>query len=178
MSDRVSGRNIAGKSHSHRGWIRPFLTLAISALFLIPVLASGPALSQEDPYLKCVDVKKSKKRLACYDDVVKAQHPDLFEKIAKAKKEEQQEEFGQPVATEKGEKELDELEIVIVELGKNPYGKWLLITAGGQIWKQVDDVRIRLRGNNIKGRIKKGLMGSFFFTQEGKKYGFKVKRIR
>lgn len=178
MSDRVSGRNIAGKSHSRRGWLRPFLRLAISALFLIPVLASGPALSQEDPYLKCVDVKKSKKRLACYDDVVKAQHPDLFEKIAKAKKEEQQEGFGQPVATEKGEKELDELEIVIVELGKNPYGKWLLITDGGQIWKQVDDVRIRLRGKNLKGRIKKGLMGSFFFTPEGKKYGFKVKRIR
>ncbi|MEE8371764.1 MAG: hypothetical protein V3R73_06400 [Sphingomonadales bacterium] len=178
MSDRVSGLNIAGTNHSHRGWLRPFLTLAISASFLIPVLASGPALSQEDPYLKCVDVKKSKKRLACYDEVIREQHPVLFEKIAKANKEEQQEEFGKPVPTEKGEKELDELEIVIVELGKNPYGKWLLITDSGQIWKQVDDVRIRLRGKNLKGRIKKGLMGAFFFLPEGKKYGFKVKRIR
>ena len=75
-------------------------------------------------------------------------------------------------------KELDELEIVIVELGKTPFGKWFLITDGGQIWKQSDSMRLNLRAKNLKGRIKMGLMGAFFFIPDGKKYGFKVKRIR
>ena len=149
------------------------------AIFAV-TLPVGEAASQEDPYLKCVDVKKSKRRLKCYDSVLQEQHPEMFQKIEKARKKEQAEEFGtpKPQAGGKDMEKLKELDVVIIEYAKNPYGKWLLVTDAGQIWKQVGDLHLSLRGKNIKGRIKRGLMGSFFFLLEGKKYGIKIKRVR
>ena len=156
------------------------LSLGLGCAILTVTVAAGGAVAQEDPYLKCVDVKKGKKRLVCYDTVLKEQHPEMFQKIEEARKADQREEFGSPrsPAGSKDAEDLKQVNVVIVEFGKNPYGRWLLVTEDGQIWKQVDDFRLNLKGRKIKGRIKKGLIGAFFFLPEGKKYGIKVKRIR
>lgn len=180
MSETVPPAPRKNARHPARGPARAMATALLGGAILALSLPAGEAAAQEDPYLKCVDLKKSKRRLECYDTVVKQQHPEVFQKIEEAKKAEQREEFGTPKAPagSKDAEELKQVDIVIIEFAKNPYGKWLLVTEGGQVWKQVDDFRMNFRGKNIKGRIKKGILGTFFFIPEGKKHGIKVKRIR
>ena len=156
------------------------LSVGLGCAILTVTAAAGEAVAQEDPYIKCVEVKKGKRRLQCYDTVLKEQHPEMFQKIEEAIRADQREEFGSPrsPARSKETKELKQVDVVIVEFAKNPYGRWLLVTEDGQIWKQVDDFRLKLKGKTIKGRIKKSIVGAYFFLPEGKKYGIKVTRIR
>ena len=175
----------AARRHDHHfnplpGLKYLLLSLGLGCAILTVTVATGGAAAQEDPYLKCVDVKKGKKRLQCYDTVLKELHPEMFQKIEEARKAEQREAFGSPrsPARSKDAKELQQVDVVIVEFAKNPYGRWLLVTEDGQVWKQVDDFRLKLKGKQIKGRIKRGLAGAYFFLPEGKKYGIKIKRIR
>ncbi|MEE8259029.1 MAG: hypothetical protein V3R20_05020 [Sphingomonadales bacterium] len=155
-------------------------SFGLGIVFLVTTVPAGKASAQEDPYLECADIKKSKARLKCYDAVLQKQHPELIEKIEEAAKVQAREDFAlQSVPDrEKGEKRLKYVDVVIVEYAKDRFGKWLLITEDGQVWKQTDSLSLQLRGQKIKGRFKRGLAGSYFFSLEGKKYGIKVKRVR
>lgn len=156
------------------------LSVGLGCAFLTVTVAAGGAVAQEDPYLKCVDVRKSKKRLQCYDTVLQEQHPEMFKKLETARKEEQLEEFGSPrsATRSKEEEELKQVDVVIIENAKSRNGKWLLVTERGQIWRQVGDKSFYLRKKPFNARLKKGTLGSFFLVITGTKRSYRVKRVK
>jgi hypothetical protein len=143
-------------------------------------LPVGEAVSQEDPYLKCADIKKSKRRLKCYDTVIKEQHPEMFEKMEEARIEEQREEFGLPrgQAGDKDTEVLERVEVMIIENAKSRNGKWLLVTEDGQVWLQSGIQTFFLRKKPFAASLKKGLFGSFFLVITGTKKTYRVKRVK
>ena len=156
------------------------LVLLSLGLAIAIVLPTTPALAQEDPYLQCADIKKSKARLKCYDDILSAQHPEVVQKIEKATKTQQRADFALTSVPEENRdvEKLKYVDVVIVKYYQDRYKKWRLVTEDGQVWKQVDSLNINMRGETIKGRFKRGLAGSYFFSLAGNKYGIKVQRIR
>jgi len=153
----------------------------LGGVFLAVTLPSGGVLAQQDPYLECADVKKSKRRLECYDTVLKAQHPEKFERMEAARKKEQLEDFGDPrPAFSKDSEKLQLLQVVIVGFSRTKLGKWVLTTDSGQIWLQVDNMNLSPRGPKrpINAKIKRGALGSFYLITEGTKRAIKVKRVK
>lgn len=155
-------------------------SFGLGIVFFSFTFPAGKASAQEDPYLKCADIKKSKARLKCYDAILQEQHPEAVQKIEEATQLQAREDFAlQSVPDkEKGVKRLKYVDVVIVDYTKDRYGKWILVTADGQVWKQTDSLSLQLKGQNIKGRFKRSMAGAYFFSLEGKKYGIKVKRSR
>lgn len=155
-------------------------SLGLGIVFFSFTFPAGKASAQEDPYLKCADIKKSKDRLKCYDAILQEKNPEVVEKIEEATKVQAREDFALSSVPdkEKGEKRLKSVDVVIVDYSKDRYGKWILVTADGQVWRQTDTLSLQLKGQNIKGRFKRSMAGAYFFNLEGKKYGIKVKRTR
>ena len=158
------------------------LLLGLGCAIVLVTLPVGEAASQDDPYLKCADVKKSKRRLECYDTVLKAQHPAMFEKMEAAAKKEQTEEFGArtPAAGSKGSEKLNLLKVVIVDFSRTSHGKWILTTDSGQIWRQSDNQGLApfAPKRPFNASIKRGALGSFYLVIEGSKRSIKVKRLK
>jgi len=167
--------------------LNPFLVMKIllfsfglGIVFFSFTFPAGKAFAQEDPYLKCADIKKSKARLKCYDAILQEKNPEVVEKIEEATKVQAREDFALSSVPdkEKGEKRLKYVDVVIIDYTKDRYGKWILVTDEGQVWRQTDSLSLQLKGQNIKGRFKRSMAGAYFFNLEGKKYGIKVKRTR
>lgn len=167
--------------------LNPFLVMKIllfsfglGIVFFSFTFPAGKASAQEDPYLKCAEIKKSKDRLKCYDAILQEKNPEVVEKIEEAVRVQAREDFALSSVPDKvkGEKRLKYVDVVIIDYSKDRYGKWILVTDEGQVWRQTDTLSLNLRGTNIKGRFKRGMAGAYFFSLEGKKYGIKVKRSR
>jgi len=151
-------------------------------VMLAVTLPAGTAQAQEDPYLKCADVKKGKRRLECYDTVLEAQHPEMFKKMEAVRKLEQREDFGAPTpaAGSQDADKLQRLEVVIVDFSRTKHGKWTLTTDTGQIWRQADNLNLPPRAPKrpFNASIKRGILGAFYLITEGSKRAIKVKRLK
>ncbi len=78
--------------------------------------------------------------------------------------------------------EVDSVEGVAVEVGKNNRGKIFVILDNGQVWRQIDgDSRspyIPRNASGLKVEIKKGALGSYFVKVGNAKESFKANRIK
>ncbi|HXV73813.1 MAG TPA: hypothetical protein VD713_03695 [Sphingomonadales bacterium] len=156
---------------------RILLGLALPAALALPAVAQEEGFPAKAPttFEECATVPRDEERLACYDEIANSQFPDTMQKMREARERKKKKDFG--LFLPGPGQELDELEITFVNVRKNPYGKVVLTTEDGQIWVQTDNKSLTYK-QPIKGIIKKGLMGSYIFSPEGKERAIKVERIR
>ena len=147
------------------------------ALALAGFSFSSPSLAQDAPETleECAAFPDEVERLACYDEVATTTVPDTVEAMKKAKEEQAKQEFG--LFTPGLGQQLDRLEVNFVSIHRNPLGKLEMMTNDGQLWVQVDTKRV-IYPSQISGRIKKGSIGSYFFTPDTGDRPMKIKRVR
>ncbi|MFZ5608338.1 MAG: hypothetical protein ACOY99_01860 [Pseudomonadota bacterium] len=169
------------------------LTLVASMLLAPPGQAQDEGVTN---ILACAHIVEDAARLACYDRAV-AGYDDERARIAAAgatqdaratetaRQEEAKARFGAEALPREAQErlgvdtdKLDEVTVVIVEMGRNPWGKFFIVTEDGQIWRQKDD-RSMPFGKMMKAAvIKRGFLGSFrlTFPEIGRTYT--VERVR
>ena len=136
-----------------------------------------PALAQSAPttFEECAGVPDEVERLACYDEVASAKVPDTVAAMKRAQEQQQVDQFG--LTTPGPGQALDDLNISFVSVRKNALGKVVLTTEDGQVWQQADTKKV-FYPKQISGRIRKGMMGAYFFTPDNKDRPIKVKRVK
>ena len=144
----------------------------------------------EQDIQQCSVIKDKLDRLICYDNLAAGVRP-----TAPAPQVTPEQSFGKtqvtatPVAvpqvqkadnfgiTKPVGKQLERIELVVSEVKKNPYGHLTVTFTNGQIWKQTDARRFKLKPEqNVF--IKKGALGSFLMGTEGRNTTIRVKRLK
>ncbi|WP_281214076.1 hypothetical protein [Shewanella insulae] len=82
--------------------------------------------------------------------------------------------FGKVYKEEKAE--LDKINLTVVSIRKNPHGALTITFDNGQVWKQNDSRRYKLKTGE-KVYIEKGALGSFLLGKEDTNATIRVKRI-
>lgn len=82
--------------------------------------------------------------------------------------------FGKVQKVEKVE--LDKVNLTVASVQKNPHGKLTITFDNGQVWKQNDSRRFRLKVGE-KVYIEKGALGSFLLGKNDSNTTIRVKRI-
>ena len=141
----------------------------------------------EQDLQKCATISDKLDRLICYDNRVKGLSPKISSPEASFGKSEVTvapndtqapkqtvEEFGRikPVG-----EQLERVEMTVEKVTKNPYGNITVTFTNGQVWKQTDTRRFKLKSNQ-KVFIKKGALGSFLMGTDGRNTTIRVKRIK
>lgn len=136
-----------------------------------------PALAQNAPatFEECAGVPDEVERLACYDEVASAKVPDTVAAMKRAQEQLQVDQFG--LTTPGPGQKLDKMNISFVSVKRNALGKIVLTTEDGHVWVQADTKRV-FYPKQISGRIRKGAIGSYFFTPDNKDRPIKVKRVK
>ncbi len=75
-------------------------------------------------------------------------------------------------------KEPKTLDVVITAAWPDRRGRWHFETADGQVWRQKDEVRVRLTKLPVNARLEKGLIGGYFLDIEGVPSDIRVERLR
>jgi len=147
--------------------------LAISLGFIW--VSAVPATAQNAPstFEECAGVPDDVERLACYDEVATSKVPDTINAMRQAKIEQQKREFG--LFTPGPGQVLDELPVNIVSWRMNKLRKIELTTEDGAIWVQADTKTVYYP-KTISGKIKKGMMGAYFFSPDTDDRAIKVER--
>jgi hypothetical protein len=160
------------------------LVAALTAPFA-PALAKQAEATVEvvRALLACRSVTADAERLACYDRAVgaldQAQKSGQVvvvdrEQIKEAKKDA----FGFNLPSfgklfdRNGEKseQTSEIELVVDHAAQNATGRWVIVMANGQVWRQIDSEELYNpphKGSNV--RIKRGMMGSYAMNVDGQR---------
>lgn len=158
----------------------------------LTLATAGDASAQEAPrnIADCADVEDSKLRLACYDSFARAMKPTsepapaaaapaaaTLASSATAPMPTASETFGNPPKTKKErDLEIKSIDVVITKARKQRYGGWSMLTEDGQIWRQTDSYKLRLRNFPLRATIRKGKLGSYFMAIDGVKRSVRVAR--
>jgi hypothetical protein len=147
------------------------------ALFSASFAFIGPGYSQGIPssFEECAAVPDDVERLACYDEVATAKVPDTVAAMRQAKQEQQIKMFG--LFTPGPGQVLDELDITFVSIRKNGIGKLVLTTEDGQVWKQTDTKKV-FYPSQVSGRIRKGMVGAYYFRPDTNEPPIKIERVK
>ncbi len=78
----------------------------------------------------------------------------------------------------KARKEPKKLAVVITAAWPDRRGRWHFETADGQVWRQKDDVRVRLTKLPVAARLEKGMFGGYFLDIKGVPSDIRVERLR
>ncbi len=78
----------------------------------------------------------------------------------------------------KARKEPKKLAVVITAAWPDRRGRWHFETADGQVWRQKDDIRVRLTKLPVDARIEKGMFGGYFLDIKGVPSDIRVERLR
>ena len=164
------------------------------------VLACTPALAMDDLPARlnqCAQISNHLERLYCYDKVTSDVNQSTAAKAsapaaaatqpststaaaqpttsASAPVESAVDEFG--FENKKITATPDRLDVTITSKKRDPYGRWRITLANGQVWRQSDSSRYKIK-DDLPSFIRKGALGSFFFGQEGLNRQMRVKRVK
>ncbi|RMF71938.1 MAG: hypothetical protein D6740_05975 [Alphaproteobacteria bacterium] len=78
----------------------------------------------------------------------------------------------------KARKEPRKLAVTITAAWPDRRGRWHFETADGQVWRQKDDVRVRLTKLPVAARLEKGMFGGYFLDIKGVPSDIRVERLR
>jgi len=78
----------------------------------------------------------------------------------------------------KARKEPKKLAVVITAAWSDRRGRWHFETADGQVWRQKDDVRVRLTKLPVDAQLEKGMFGGYFLDIKGVPSDIRVERLR
>lgn len=71
----------------------------------------------------------------------------------------------------------DRIQSQIAAVKENPYGKLTLTLENGQVWRQIDSLKLKLKvGNSIV--IKRAMLGSFLLGKQDSNKRMRVKRVK
>ena len=70
------------------------------------------------------------------------------------------------------------VDVVVVKISKNAYGKMIFTTDDGQVWQQTDQRGARYRDLPVDAIIRNGASGSFFIQPQAGGIASRVKRLR
>ncbi len=85
--------------------------------------------------------------------------------------------FGLSEAQKQGDSP-DSVNVVVVSVDSNAYGKLIFTTKSGQVWRQTDQNRRRYRQIPFDAEIRKGAVGSFFIAPLSGGAAVRVKRSK
>ena len=164
------------------------------------VLASAPTLALDDLPARlnqCAQISNHLERLYCFDKVTS----DVNQSAAQAAKAPQS--VATPVASaaaapqpapaantrvvnvtdefgfenKKSISTPERLDVTVSSKKRDPYGRWRITLTNGQVWKQSDSSRFKIK-DDLPSFIRKGALGSFFFGQQGLNRQMRVKRVK
>ncbi|WP_417344816.1 hypothetical protein [Ferrimonas sp.] len=127
--------------------------------------------------VNCASLNDKLDRLVCFDKLGKPAHAGIPAKPAApqaAAPADADERFG---LSDKRPEEPEAIKASINKLKKDPYGKFIVTLDNGQVWKQIDSKRFRLKQDKPV-TIEKASLGSFMLTQEGSSKSARVKRVQ
>jgi hypothetical protein len=159
-------------------------------LLLILVSPFGMANTLLDKLADCSKNNDDLQRLTCYDEVVaKAknsqtkQHIEQHQaplQVATTKQvnhtNQQQSEFGQE-DKQRAKNLIKQIQATIISIKKAPHGELIITLDNGQVWRQTDSIRIKLRKDHLVN-IERGAMGSFFIGTENANKRIRAKRVK
>jgi len=74
---------------------------------------------------------------------------------------------------------LQEVELEVVEWGRNPYGKYFMVMDNGHVWRQTDDGRMPFRNSGVNTVIiHRARLGGFMMAVNGNNRYYRVERVR
>ena len=154
--------------------------------FIIISANGATAQEQSNPFALCAAIQDDQQRLSCFDQAARTGNSSLPEidtaipdVLVSPTNESRIAEFGRPpVRQAPTQTNDDEIHVTIVSWKKYSYNKWVFTTSDGQVWRQMDDRRIHLRGSQVGATIRKVMMGGFRLKLDGQSWGTRVKRVR
>ncbi|WP_394201616.1 hypothetical protein [Shewanella waksmanii] len=168
--------------------VKPLRLFCIAASSLLVAQAHA---GLEQDLAKCAQLNDKLDRLICYDNLAAniAQSPQSYNQATSAVTTQSTVQTSTPVvATVSAEEsfgnvkkanseEVEQIQLVIKSVAKDPYGALKVTFENGQVWKQSDSKRYKLKAGE-QVTIKKGSFGSYFLGVEHKNATMKVKRIK
>jgi len=163
-----------------------FMLLAGTANPLLAETCTGPADTKErlacfDSARSCSGIESDSQRLECFDRVFS---PDAIAD------ENVEASVATPVVSGVAEPEVESgkrwreesetapsIQAVIIEVKANPYKEDYLRLDNGQLWREIEDSRVRFKPD-MKVTITKGVLNSFDMKVEGVSRRIKVERIK
>ncbi|WP_051215768.1 hypothetical protein [Ferrimonas futtsuensis] len=127
--------------------------------------------------VNCASQTDKLDRLVCFDQLgkpVRAGTPTKPAAPQAASPDATDERFG---LSDKRPEEPEAIEAAVSKLQQDPYGKFIVTLDNGQVWKQIDSKRFRLKKDKPI-TIKKASLGSFMLSQEGSSKSARVKRLQ
>ena len=167
----------------------------LTTLALLLVFATAQA-ENEDVISRCARISSPGDRILCLEDALRGPMPvELAEsqdevpaEAVEASQETSPEVEAEFDATETEQFGLSEeqirpdppksVDVVVVAVSQNAYGKLKFTTDTGQVWQQTDQRNARYRDLPVEAVIRAGASGSFFIQPRSGGVSSRVKRIK
>ena len=168
------------------------MRLKFGTFLALGISVSANANTDLDDFLKCKSLERDDDRLACFDTALKAAESSQSPTTVSSKTEiepiltsRSNEAFGgEDLARKKQPKEKTPrvIEVAVKDMGFTQQGRHYFVTEDDQRWHQVPSDTRRLvlpkSPEEIKLRIQRRALGSYFLNVVGNKRAIKVKRIK
>ena len=153
-------------------------------LSLTSLLISSTAnASLETQLTQCAAIQDKLDRLICYDKISSSlssqtKMSSTTEAIAvtapATTASNQSEDFGRIYKTEDA---IEKIQLQIKSIAKDPRGVLKISFTNGQVWKQIDSTKLKLKDDQIV-YIEKAALGSFILGIDGRNTTIRVKRLK
>lgn len=165
-------------------------------VFGLVIIGNSQAQTVFDSLKGCGQVENSLKRLICYDDLVermklnsdseqlvetvvpvltnKPSPPSTKKSVPSSRSDDDY--FGKEQDKVKELKTEDKIYATVVNIGIDAKRKRLISLSNGHIWRELSDVRLKLK---VKDSIyiERGILGSFFLGKTNENSRIKVRRV-
>ena len=144
------------------------------SLVAIAGMALAVGCASDDTSLeRCAAIEESAARLACYDA---AQSDGAADSAASTSEPGESEEGDFGFEARVLPKTPDQITSAVARVSRDPFGKLTLTLENGQVWKQIDTKRLRIRDDS-RVVIRKAALRSFLLHLEGSKTSIRVRRL-
>jgi hypothetical protein len=160
---------------------------------LVPlIIVTSVQADNEDAIARCARIATPGDRILCLENALRGPLPaeatktrvdvttEPVEKSQQALPEPEPsevEQFGLPEEQRKSGLP-ESIDVVIVAVSENAYGKLIFTTDSGQVWQQTDSRSARYRDLPIDATIRSGVSGSYFIKPRSGGISSRIKRIR
>ncbi|MFT5295833.1 MAG: hypothetical protein ACI9YH_001849 [Colwellia sp.] len=154
--------------------------LGILITMLLVCSTSSYAETLSDKLKQCVEIKDDLSRLSCFDrlSLTSKNTVEIIEPPTQSQKESR---FGGDKIEKKKRQEsgynLEKVVYTVAKIKKSITKKLTIYFENGQVWKQNDTIKFRLKKED-KVEISAGMLGSFFLKKINTNRAIRVKRIK